>query len=411
VPFELFLALRYLLAQRRQAFISVISLVSVLGVAVGVAALIIALGLMTGLQRELRDRILGSTAHIYLWQQGGLEDYRSVVQRALEVDGVVGAAPLISDVGLIYNPGITHALMTVKGVDPNLEPTVTDIQDAMITGSLGALQGQSDDLPPGIVLGKDLAEKLGVSVGDRVYLFTAGGGSWSLTGMLPRQRPARVVGTYSLGLYEYDSAYGFVSLEFAARLTGQDEPHPQQIQVRVSQIDDAPRIARRIESSLGPGFVTEDWQRTNQPLFSALWLEKMGLSIAVGLIVAVAALNIVASLVLLVMEKSRDIAILKTMGLSPARVRRTFMLQGLIIGLVGTTVGATGGLALCWFLDTYQVIRLSDVYQAGTYVRFVVMPFDFLVVIASAVVICFVATIYPSRQAARLDPVQALRFE
>jgi lipoprotein-releasing system permease protein len=410
VPFELVLALRYLLAQRRQAFISVISLVSVLGVAVGVAALIIALGLMTGLQRELRDRILGSTAHIYLWQQGGLQDYRSVVERALLVDGVVGAAPLISDFGLI-DSDVSRALLTIKGVDPNLEPTVTAIQGAMLRGELSALARQSDDLPPGILLGQDLAERLGVSIGDRVYLLTTGGGSFSLAGMLPRPRPARVVGTYSLGLYEYDSAYGFVSLDFASRLIGQEEPHPQQIQVRVDRIDDAPRIARNLESALGPGFVTENWQQTNQPLFSALWLEKMGLSIAVGLIVAVAALNIVASLVLLVMEKSRDIAILKTMGLSPARVRRTFMLQGLIIGLVGTTVGAGGGLALCWFLDTYQVIRLSDVYQAGTYVRFVVMPLDFLVVIASAIVICFVATIYPSRQAARLDPVQALRFE
>jgi lipoprotein-releasing system permease protein len=237
----------------------------------------------------------------------------------------------------------------------------------------------------------------------------AQGGSISPMGIVPRPRPARVVGIYALGLYEYDSAYGFVSLDFAARLTGQQQP--SQIQVRVADIEQAPAIARALTGALGRGYVAEEWQKTNQPLFSALWLEKMGLSIAVGLIVAVAALNIVASLILLVMEKSRDIAILKTMGLSPRRVRRTFMLQGLIIGLVGTTVGGAGGLALCWVLDTYQMIRLSDVYQAGAYLRFVVVPFDFAVVIASAVVICFVATIYPSRQASKLDPVQALRFE
>jgi lipoprotein-releasing system permease protein len=324
------------------------------------------------------------------------------------VKGVVGAAPLINDIGLIYSD-LARALVTIKGVDPRLESTVTDIAGAMTAGTLEALERPPEEGTHGIVLGKDLAQRLDVRVGDRVYLFTAQGGSISPMGIVPRPRPARVVGIYSLGLYEYDSAYGFVSLDFAARLTGQQQP--SQIQVRVADIEQAPSIARALTGALGRGYVAEEWQKTNQPLFSALWLEKMGLSIAVGLIVAVAALNIVASLILLVMEKSRDIAILKTMGLSPRRVRRTFMLQGLIIGLVGTTVGGAGGLALCWVLDTYQMIRLSDVYQAGAYLRFVVVPFDFAVVIASAVVICFVATIYPSRQASKLDPVQALRFE
>jgi lipoprotein-releasing system permease protein len=408
VRLELYIALRYLLAQRRQAFISVISLVSVLGVAVGVAALIIALGMMTGLQQELRSRILGSTAHVYVWKDGGIADYHADVARVLDVKGVVGAAPLINDIGLIYSD-LARALVTIKGVDPGLESTVTDIGGAMTAGTLEALERPSEEGTYGIVLGKDLAQRLDVRVGDRVYLFTAQGGSISPMGIVPRPRPARVVGIYALGLYEYDSAYGFVSLDFAARLTGQQQP--SQIQVRVADIEQAPAIARALTGALGRGYVAEEWQKTNQPLFSALWLEKMGLSIAVGLIVAVAALNIVASLILLVMEKSRDIAILKTMGLSPRRVRRTFMLQGLIIGLVGTTVGGAGGLALCWVLDTYQMIRLSDVYQAGAYLRFVVVPFDFAVVIASAVVICFVATIYPSRQASKLDPVQALRFE
>jgi lipoprotein-releasing system permease protein len=228
-------------------------------------------------------------------------------------------------------------------------------------------------------------------------------------GMMPRSRRVRVAGVYALGLYEFDAAYGFVSLEFAQRLLG--KAAPDLIELRVDNIDEAPRIADRIVSDFGPEYVSQDWADMNQALFSALWLEKMAISITIGLIVMVAALNIVASLVLLVMEKSRDIAILKTMGTSSRRVMTIFMLQGLVIGVVGTTVGAVSGWCLCWVLNRYKLIQIPmDVYQVS-YVPFVVEPLDFLVVIVSAVAICFLATIYPSRQASRLDPVQALRFE
>jgi lipoprotein-releasing system permease protein len=408
VRLELFIALRYLLARRRQAFISVISLISTIGVGVGVMALVIALALMTGLHTELRDRILGSTAHITVWQIGGAQDYRGDVERIRSVEGVSGAAPALTVIGLIFSES-GSTFIDVKGVDSGLEPTVTDIGGAMLLGSLDRIERTSDEGVPGIVLGKILAERLNVTLGDRVHLITAQGGALSPMGMLPRPRAARVVGTYSLGLHEIDSAFGFVSLDFARRLTGDSQP--AQIQVKLTDADDAPAIARTIASLMGPGYVSEEWQRTNQPLFSALWLEKAGLSIAVGLIVAVAALNIVASLILLVMEKSRDIAILKTMGLSAPRIMRIFMLQGLIIGLVGTTVGAGLGLAAAWALDRYQLIRISmDVYQVA-HLPFIVRPLDFALVVVSAVIICFLATLYPSRQAARLDPVQALRFE
>jgi lipoprotein-releasing system permease protein len=408
VGFELFVATRYLLARRRQAFISVISLISTLGVAVGVMALIIALALMTGLQRELRDRILGSTAHVYVWRIGGIQDYRSDVEKLAKVEGVVGAAPMLSEISLVFAQGREEAF-TLKGIDTALEPTVTDLGRAMLEGRLSDLDVVPEDGIHGVILGKTLAEKLEVSVGDRVQLITKGSTAWSPGGMMPRYRPARVVGTFSLGLYEFDAAYGFTSLEFAKRLMGRDQP--SQIQVKVADIDDAPAVARAVPERLGLEYFAEEWQKTNEPLFSALWLEKMGLSIAIGLIVAVAALNIVASLILLVMEKSRDIAILKTMGLSSQRVMRIFMLQGLIIGLVGTVIGGAGGVLLCWIFDKYQLIHISiDVYQIA-YIPFVIRPFDLAVVLASAIVICFVATLYPSRQAARLDPVQALRFE
>jgi lipoprotein-releasing system permease protein len=407
MSFELFVALRYLFARRKQAFISLISLISMIGVCVGVMALVIALALMTGLQGELRDKILSSQAHIYVWKTGGITDYAPEVAKLRQVPGVVGAAPTIFGKALV-TAGSSQAFITVKAIDPALEPSVTAIKDAMTQGSLDVLAHESEDEPPSILIGQDLAGQLGVKVGDLVTLVTPQG-TLSPMGMLPRTRRARVGGIYNLGLYEFDSSYGFVSVPFGERLTGTDMI--ELIQLRVNDIYDAPRIADGIPKRLGTQYVAQDWSDLNQSLFSALGIEKMAISIAIGLIVLVAALNIVASLILLVMEKSRDIAILKTMGTAPKRIMTIFMLQGLIIGVTGTVIGGLAGLGLCHVLDKYKLIKISaDVYQVA-YVPFVVLPFDFMAVIISAVVICFVATIYPSRQASRLDPVQALRFE
>jgi len=407
MSFELFVALRYLFARRKQAFISLISLISMIGVTVGVMALVIALALMTGLQGELRDKILSSQAHIYVWKTGGITDYAPEVAKLRQVPGVVGAAPTIFGKALVV-AGDAQAFISVKAIDPALEPSVTGIKTAMKEGSLDALANESEDQPPAILIGQDLAKQLEVKLGDSVTLVTPQG-TLSPMGMIPRTRRARVAGIYSLGLYEFDSAYGFVSLPFGERLMGKDMV--ELIQLRVSDIWDAPRIADEVTRRLGPAYVAQDWSDLNQSLFSALSLEKTAIGITIGLIVMVAALNIVASLILLVMEKSRDIAILKTMGTAPKRIMTIFMMQGLIIGITGTVVGGVGGLGLCWVLDHYRLIKIpADVYQVS-YVPFVVLPFDFAIVIVSAIVICFVATIYPSRQASRLDPVQALRFE
>jgi lipoprotein-releasing system permease protein len=406
MPLELFIALRYLLARRKQAFISVISFISTLGVAVGVMALVIALALMTGLQGELRDRILGSTGHVYVWKSGGIADYREDVERLLDVAGVVGAAPAVQGKALI-SAGQAQAFISLKGIDPALEPSVTDIRRSTTSGSVAALTNAEDGDPPGILIGRQLAEQLGVAVGDPVSLLTTQG-TLSPMGIMPRTRPARVVGIFELGLQEFDAEWGFVSLDFARRLMGTEAA--EMIQLRVEDINASPAVADRVEG-LGTGYVAQDWSDLNASLFSALWIEKMAISITIGLIVMVAALQIVASLVLLVMEKSRDIGILKTMGTAPKRISTIFMMQGLIIGVVGTAVGGACGLALCWVLDRYRLVRIpQDVYQIA-YVPFVVEPLDFTIVVVSAVLICFLATIYPSRQAARLDPVQALRFE
>jgi len=407
IPFELHVALRYLLAKRKQAFISVISFISTLGVTVGVMAVIIALALMTGLQQELRDRIVGSNPHIYVWKQSGIVDYRTEADKLLQVPHVVGAAPEILGQGLI-SAGQDSSPIQIKGVDPALEPQVTDIVGAMESGSLDGLAGQAEGQPAGILIGKDLAAKLGANVGDSVSVLTP---QWTLSpmGMIPRMRQLRVAGIFSLGLYEIDSQWGLVSLDVAKRLLG--KPDVELIQLKVDDIYAAPQIAASIPAMLGSEYITQDWADMNRSLFEALWLEKIAIALAIGLIVMVAALNIVASLVLLVMEKHRDIAILKTMGASARSVTTIFMMQGLIIGLVGTTVGAAAGYAASYVLDRYKIVRVPmDVYQVS-YVPFKVVPLDFALVVAAAVVVCFLATIYPSRQAAKLDPAQALRYE
>ena len=402
LPFELQIALRYLLARRKQAFISVISLISTLGVTVGVMALVIALALMTGLQQELRDRILGSNPHVFVWKRSGLADYRADVAKLRTVAGVTGAAPAVLGKALV-SASNAQEFVTLKGIDISLEADVTDIARAMRSGSLLDLKGAD-----GILLGSDLAKGLGVGVGDSVSVLTQEG-TLSPMGMIPRRRVLRVVGTFNLGLFEFDSTYGLVSLDAAKRLLNKDQV--DLIQLRVADIYAAPRVAEQIRADSGGDYEARDWAEMNKSLFSALWLEKAAISLTIGLIVVVAALNIVASLILLVMEKHRDIAILKTMGASARSVTTIFMAQGLIIGLVGTTAGASAGYAVSAVLDRYKLIRVPvDVYQVS-YVPFTLLPRDLALVVGAAILVCFVATIYPSRQAARLDPAQALRYE
>lgn len=407
MPYELQIALRYLLAKRRQVFISVISLVSTVGVTVGVMALVIALALMTGLQNELRDRILGSSAHVYVWKPAGLTDYRAEVARMRAIPGVVGAAPAVLGKALVTSDR-GEGFITVKGIDPTLEGEVTDVGRALTDGAISELGPATDDAFAGILIGRELSGALGAFRGDVITLVTPQG-SLTPMGLMPRQRRVQIAGTFRLGLFEFDQAYGFVDLETAYLLTGKREP--DHLELRVTDIYRAPAVADAIQAELGDAYVTQDWSDMNQSLYSALWLEKMAMGIGIGLIVMVAALNIVASLVLLVMEKTRDIAILKTMGASARSVMLIFLMQGMIIGTIGTLVGATAGAVIATLLDRYRVISIpSDVYQV-TYLPFKLLPWDMFVVVVGAVVVCFVATLYPSRQAARLDPAQALRYE
>ena len=411
MPFELRIALRYLTARRKQAFISVISAISVLGVVVGVMALMVALGLMTGLQREIRSKILGATAHISIFRSGNepFDNYRDVVAKVRSVPHVLGSAPAVYGKGLMVTAG-GSAVATLKGIVPAMERSVTDLASQVEEGQLDALERTDPGSLPPILLGRDLASTLGVGMGD-VVTVTSPEGRLSPLGMLPRVTKFRVAGTVHSGLYEFDSQWAYVPLSVAQRLFTGGSDSASLVEVRLDDIYAVRAVAPHIVAALGDGYLTTDWIMMNQSLFSALWLEKVAIGITIGLIVMVAALNIVATLILLVMEKHKDIAILVSMGASRGAITRIFMLQGTVIGALGTLTGAVLGWGLCRVLDHYKLIRVPvDVYQVS-YVPFTLLPLDAATVIVGAVLICFLATIHPARGASRLDPAEALRYE
>ena len=410
MPFELRIALRYLSARRKQAFISLISFISVLGVAVGVMALLIALGLMTGLQGEIRTRILGATAHVSVFRAGNqpMEEYSEVAQRLRSLPGVQGTAPVAYGKGLLSS-AIGSGVATLKGIVPRDESTVTDIAKQIEEGSLEPLAAAPGEGLPPILLGRDLALRLQVGAGDVVSV-TSPQGRLTPLGVLPRMAKFKVAGTVRSGLYEFDSAWAYVSLSAAQRLFDLGDA-ASLVEVRLADMFAVRAAAREINARLGDDYVTNDWVQMNQSLFSALWLEKTAIAITIGLIVMVAALNIVATLILMVMEKHQDIAILVSMGASRGAITRIFMLQGTLIGAVGTLVGGLLGFTACQILDRYRLLKIpEDVYQVS-YVPFHLLPRDAALVVVGAVLVCFLATIYPARGASRLDPAEALRYE
>jgi lipoprotein-releasing system permease protein len=402
-------AVRYLTARRKQAFISLISGVAVVGVSVGVMAVLIALGLMTGLQSEIRTRILGATAHISVFNSRGepMEDYQEVVRTARSVAGVAGSAPAVYGKALATSTS-GQAVATLKGIVPADEATVTDIVDHVREGDVGPLERPWEGLAP-VLLGTALADTLNVGVGDVVTL-TSPKGRLSPIGILPRVRKVRVVGTVKTGLYEFDSSWVYMPLAAAQRMLGLGD-QATMVEVRLDDMFAVKEGTAALFDTLGTGYLTQDWIQNNQSLFSALWIEKVAIGITIGLIVVVAALNIVATLVLMVMEKHKDIAILISMGASRGAITRIFMLQGTIIGAVGTALGGVVGWGACRVLDRYQLIRIpEDVYQIAS-VPFRLLPGDATVVIVSALLVCFLATLHPARVASRVDPAEALRYE
>lgn len=417
MPFELRIALRYLLAKRKQVFISVISAISTLGVIVGVMILLIALAIMTGFQGELRARILGAASHlsVYSIEGSGISDYPRVVSVLQSMPGIEGASPALYGKALVSS-ATGSGLVTLKGVDPVREASVTEFAGRMMAGSLESLarsgngnDGGDDRRAPGIVMGEELALTLGCIVGDSINV-TSPEGHLTPFGMLPRSRRFEVVGIYRVGLYDFDNSWALVDLKDAQRLLGFDD-EAMYVETRVEDIYTVKEIGDEARRELGDRYRTLDWMEMNSSLFSALWLEKMVTTIFISFIVGVAALNIVASQMMIVMEKTRDIAILRSMGASARSIMTIFMLQGLIVGVVGTVVGAVLGVSICWVLDHYRVISIpEDVYQVA-FVPFKLLPADLLLVVLAAPLVCFVATIYPSRRASKLNLTEALRYE
>ena len=417
MPFELTIALRYLFAQRRQLFISVISTISTLGVVVGVMILLIALAIMTGFQGELRSRILGAASHLSIYKGGGeaFGDYRAVIAKLGGIDGIEGAAPVLYGKALVSS-ATGSALVTLKGIEPELEATVTEFGEKMMVGDLMRLsepenvsgEELGNELPP-VIVGEELAMTLGVFIGD-ILKVTSPEGHLSPFGMLPRTRSFRVAGIFQLGLYNFDNSWALLHLPDAQRLLGVGD-EAMYVETKVFDIFEVERIEIDVMKAIGDDYGSMNWKETNRSLFSAFWLEKVVTTIFISFIVGVAALNIVASQIMIVMNKTRDIAILRSMGASAKSIMHIFMLQGAIIGVAGTAVGAVLGVLVSWVLDHYRLISIpEDVYQVA-WVPFKLLPSDFILVVIAAPLICFAATLYPARRAAKLVITEALRFE
>ena len=418
--FELRVALRYLLAQRSELFISVISTISALGVVVGVMILLVALAILTGFQGELRSRILGAASHLSIYRSGGVEftEYRGIIEHLDSIEGVEGVAPVLYGKALASS-ATSSELVTLKGIEPASEKNVTEFDGKMLIGELTALlesEGrdgigtQGEDLrSPGIVVGEELAMKLGVFRGDRIKI-TAPEGHLTPFGMLPRTRNFEVVGVFKLGLYNFDNSWALLSLTELQRLMGLGD-EVMYLETKVTDLFDVESVQVRTMKFLGADYGSMNWKEMNGSLFSAFWLEKVVTTIFVSFIVGVAALNIVASQIMIVMNKTRDIAILRSMGATSSSIMRIFMLQGSIIGVAGTVVGSFLGVGLSWLLNHYRVVSIpEDVYQVA-YVPFELLLTDFLLVVLAAPLICFIATLYPAKRAAELRISEALRFE
>lgn len=419
--YEWFISLRYLKARRRQGFISLISIISVAGVTVGVMALIVVLAVMTGFTDSLREKILGINSHIVIQRLGrGITDYRKVSAMVLQTKGVLAATPYTYSQTMLSVPDASSGVV-VRGIDPATANNVLSLSNQLVEGSVDALNDEKQETDasstsskaprslPGIILGKEIARSLRVDMGDNIRLFSPSGPLTPM-GVIPKIKTCRVVGIFDTGMYEYDSSLAYVSLTTAQDFLELDEA-VHGLELKVDDIYKASVIAKELEKKLGFGYVVKDWISMNKNLFSALKLEKTAMFIVLALIVLVAAFNIISTLIMVVMSKGKDIAILKSMGATSKGIMKIFIYEGLVIGLTGTVLGVIGGLALCEVLSRYQFIKLpSDVYPITT-LPVKILPMDVTLVAVSAALITLLATIYPSWKASKIDPAVALRYE
>src|SRR5579863_2394627 len=442
MKFELFVASRYLRAKRRQAVIGVITGISIAGVAAGVASLVVALAINNGFRQDLQDRLLGSSSHINLLriQSDGISNWRPLLDRLSKEPHIVAAAPAIYEQVLISR-GPRARGSVLKGMIPGEERKVSDLLSTVKIGSANALEENKDGAAPAfqpgpgeaahvtqpasptdlqgvenrvaamppIILGKDMADELGATMGSTV-LVTSPQGELTPFGMVPKYDRFRVVGVFDSGFFDYDSSWAFTRLSDAQRLFGLGDL-VSVLEFKVDDIYQAEQISRQLEQAAGNGFMATNWMEQNKALFRALRLERLVTFITIGLIVFVAALNILISLTMMVMEKTRDIAVLMSMGTRRAQIRRIFISQGVLIGVVGTAIGLVLGYVLSWFGGHYHLLALAPEVYSIDYVPFAPRAMDGLLVALVAIGISLIATIYPSWSAARILPAEALRYE
>ncbi|MEW6715487.1 MAG: lipoprotein-releasing ABC transporter permease subunit [Nitrospirota bacterium] len=408
IPYQLFIALRYFKSKKQHSGISINTIISIGGVALGVMTLIVVLSVMGGFHEDLQEKILGVNAHIIVQNFGGrLKDPESARANINNIKGVVASSPFIYGQVMLRHGDRAHGIV-MKGIVPDIETGTTDVLKNLKKGKAENLNRKEDE-SPGIIIGAELARNLGLFIDDDIEMISPVGEVGPL-GMLPKMKKFKVVGIFEAGMYEYDSSLAFINIQEAGKfLNMQDDVTG--IEVKTSDIYKAEEIAEEIESSLGAPYYARDWMQMNRNLFSALKLEKIVMFIILTLIILVASFNIVSNLIMIVMEKAREIAIMRAMGATGRGIMSIFMIHGLIIGIVGTVIGVIGGFALSQLLKTYKFISLpADVYYLS-YLPVRMNPFDFIVVPAAAIIISFMATIYPSWQASRLDPVEPLRYE
>ena len=406
--FELFLGMRYLKAKRKQAFISMITVISILGVMVGVMALVVVLSVMNGFSEDLMSKILGVNSHLLvLSHKGAFKDYKNIAARIDMIDGVVATSPYIYSQVMVNKSGnISGSIL--RGIEPGTVGNVIGIERMIKEGSLASLMGNLDGFPA-IIIGRELSRQLGAFPGD-ILTMVAPEGKLTPLGRAPNTQKYKVTAIFDSGMYEYDASMVFVSVKEAQALLGIGD-RVTGLDVKVKDIYKSGRIGKEIQKELGHPYWTKDWQEMNRNLFSALKLEKFAMFVILTMIVLVGALNIISTLVMVVMEKTRDVAILRAMGASAKSIMSIFMFQGLLVGVVGTLAGLVSGLGICHLLAKYKFINLpSDVYYISK-LPVLVEFWDVCFVILSALVISFVATIYPSWHASKLNPVEAIRYE
>ncbi|MBI5410212.1 MAG: lipoprotein-releasing ABC transporter permease subunit [Nitrospirae bacterium] len=407
-PYHIFIALRYFKSKKKHRGISINTVISIAGVALGVMTLLTVLSVMSGFHEDLQEKILGVNSHVIVQSfDGNIKDYEALREKINGLEGVVGSSPVVYGQVMLRFGGRASGVV-VRGIDPDIEKGTTEILNKLKAGSVDGLKDDTAGTP-GIIIGRELMRNLGLFVGDDIEMISPVGELGPL-GMIPKMKRFRIAGYFEAGMYEYDSSLAFLNLHVAQDFFALRDAVTT-IEVKINNPYDAKRTAEKIDKLIGLPYIARDWMQMNRNLFSALKLEKIVMFIILTLIILVASFNIVSNLIMIVIEKAKEIAIMKAMGATGKGVMSIFMIHGLIIGVLGTVIGVVGGYTLCRLLKTYKFINLpADVYYLS-YLPVKINPFDFLVVPAAAILISFLATVYPSWQASKLDPVESLRYE